>query len=285
MKGAIIGDICGSIYEFNNVLTKDFGPLVKIDSTVTDDTIMTIAVMDWLIGLNEAKKEDGVYNLDLRYIFKAYGREFPGAGYGRKFYDWLMGKDMEPYNSCGNGAAMRISPVGLYANSESECIELAKKVTEVTHNHPEGLKGAECIARMIFLARQGKSKEELNEIYRHYYSDSDIFGQSLEEMRAGTKGEHGKEICQFSVPQAINCFILSEGFEDCIRNCISIGGDSDTIACIAGGLAEAFYGGGEGSEVEKIWSDILEMNRAEDSFYDDLDSILNEFYEVCRGRE
>ena len=120
-----------------------------------------------------------------------------------------------------------------------------------------------------------------NTVYGLYQFNNIIFGQSLDEMRDGTKGEHGKEICQFSVPQAINCFLLSTGFEDCIRNCISIGGDSDTIACIAGGVAEAFYGGGSGTEVEKIWSDICDLNRAEDSFYDEIDSIFEEFYSIC----
>ena len=278
MKGAIIGDICGSVYEFNNVLTKDFGPLVTDKCSCTDDTIMTLAVTDWLFRKHYSLPDELV---DIRDIFKAYGQTFPDAGYGRKFFDWVLSDDMEPYNSCGNGAAMRISPVGWYSKTEEQVKELAYEVTKVTHNHPEGIKGAECIAMMIFKAKNGATKDELRDLAGYYYSDNIIFGQSIEEMREEIKGEYGKAICQFSVPQAINCFLLSTGFEDCIRNCISIGGDSDTIACIAGGVAEAFYGSGSGSEVEKLWSDICDLNHAEDSFYNEIDSLLEEFYSIC----
>ena len=202
MKGAIIGDICGSVYEFNNVLTKDFGPLVTDKCSCTDDTIMTLAVTDWLFRKHYSLPDELV---DIRDIFKAYGQTFPDAGYGRKFFDWVLSDDMEPYNSCGNGAAMRISPVGWYSKTEEQVKELAYEVTKVTHNHPEGIKGAECIAMMIFKAKNGATKDELRDLAGYYYSDNIIFGQSLDEMRDGTKGERGKEICQFSVPQAINC--------------------------------------------------------------------------------
>lgn len=272
MRGAIIGDISGSIYEFDNLLTKDFGPLLKINCRATDDTIMTCAVAHWLL-----LKEDG-HDYDVRKILKLWGKVYPDAGYGRKFFDWVLSDDMEPYNSCGNGAAMRISPVGFYAKSFEECIKLSRAVTEVTHNHPEGLAGAECVARIIFEAKDIKDKEYLAEIAEAYYYDNDIFGQSLEEMRRGTNGMHGKEICQYSVPQAINCFLWSNSFEDCIRNCISIGGDSDTIACIAGGIAEAYYGE---EEVKQYWNQAKELYLIDNQ----CSELIDIFEDLCKNRK
>ena len=269
MKGAIIGDICGSIYEFNNASSKNV-PLLTKRSTFTDDTVMTVAVMDWLLDTTR----------DIRLVMKEWASKYPNAGYGRKFYDWVLSDDMEPYYSCGNGAAMRISPVGWYARDIWECMELSNQVTKVTHNHPAGLKGAECTARLVEAAKVGMDKEYLAEVFANYYSDSDIYGQTLEEMRIGTGGEHGKEICQFSVPQAIQCFLYSNSFEDCIRNCISIGGDTDTICAIAGGIAEAFYGKDGSGEVDELWKMVVYGNYIPYEMV----QMVEKFYGMCEKR-
>ena len=165
------------------------------------------------------------------------GRQFPDCGYGARFYHWMFSDDPQPYNSFGNGSAMRVSPVGFAARDVEEAKKLSAAVTCISHNHPEGMKGAEATAVAIVMARQGKSKEEIRTAMEAYYD----LGTSVEEYRTQWQG-HGREICQVSLPQALVCFFEGESFEDVIRNCISIGGDSDTIAAIAGGIAEAYYG-------------------------------------------
>lgn len=228
MKGAIIGDIVGSVYEFDNTNRKDF-PLFSEDCDFTDDTVMTCAVAEALMNPDK----------NTAHVMQSLAREYPDAGYGSSFIEWVFSKDPKPYGSYGNGSAMRISPVGFLAKSEEEVKSLTKKVTEVSHNHPEGIKGAECTAMCIFLARQGKTKEEiLQRVERDYYS----LDKTCADYRREQNLHHGREICQVSVPQAVECFKESADFTDCIRNCISIGGDSDTIAAIAGGIAEAYYG-------------------------------------------
>ena len=228
MKGAIIGDIIGSAYEFANTNRKDF-QLFSSDSYFTDDSVMTCAVARAIL--------DGCK--DVTGTLQRIGMMYPDCGYGAKFYWWVRSKNPEPYNSYGNGSAMRVSAAGFAGNTLDEVKALSKAVTEVSHNHPEGLKGAECTAVCIFLARQGKSKKEIKKyVVDNYYE----LGMTCEYYRRVQNMCHGKEICQVSVPQALTCFFESTDFEDCIRNCISIGGDSDTIAAIAGGIAEAFYG-------------------------------------------
>lgn len=230
MLGAIIGDVVGSVYEFNNIKTKDF-PLFSKQSCMTDDSIMTIAVAEIM--------KKGYVNDKNKIIdtLKKWGKKFPNAGYGARFFYWVLDeKAREPYNSCGNGSAMRVSSVGWYARDEEEVKDFSRKVTEVTHNHPEGLLGAEVTAMCIYYARIGKDKEFIKEYVSQYYNlDFDY-----EELRRTYV--HGAEICQVTVPQAIYCFLISKDFEDCLRTTISIGGDCDTTAAISCAIAEAYYG-------------------------------------------
>jgi len=230
MIGAIIGDIVGSVYEFDNIKTKDF-PLENEDADMTDDSIMTLAVAEML---QNGYQYDNDKIID---TFKKWGNAFPCAGYGGHFYYWVLGDSREPYNSCGNGSAMRISPVGWYAKTKDEVIEFSKAITQVTHNHPEGIKGAEVTAMMVFMARNGASKEELKEYAVSMYPE--IEDLDYEQLKATY--EHQLEICQITVPQAIYCFLISNDFEDCIRTTISIGGDCDTTSAISCAIAEAYY--------------------------------------------
>lgn len=240
MIGAIIGDLVGSVYEFNeNKQNYDF-PLVSKDSRITDDSCMSMAIAKAFCDCN------GDYtNLSKKAAaaMREIGRAFPNAGYGWRFYDWVMySKDGEEegYGSWGNGAGMRVSPVGFVSKTEQEVKDLSRKVTEITHNHPEGLKGAEAIAMCIFLAKSGKSKEEIRDYVKANYYDKDFGGKfSISKLRPNY--EH-IESCQKSVPHAIECFLESESFEDAIRKCIYLGGDCDTTGAMAGAIAEAYYG-------------------------------------------
>ena len=245
MIGALIGDTVGSVYEFNNKRTKNI-VLFSDSSFLTDDSIMTLAVAEML-------QKKCVYNKDkIVETFKRWGRAFPDAGYGGRFYNWLFSDNTLPYNSFGNGAAMRISPVGWYANSEEEVVDFATRVTEVTHNHPEGIKGAIVTAMCIYYARIGKDKEFIKKYVEQYYSlDFDY-----DKLK---KNYYFNETCQNTVPQAIYCFLISKDFEDCIRTTISIGGDCDTTAAIACSIAEAYYKG-----VPKNYKDEI-YNRLPDS--------------------
>ena len=226
MLGAIIGDVVGSRFEFNNIRTKDF-PLLTKECKYTDDTVMTLAVLDIL--QNRLFNKECVID-----TFKKWGRAYPNSGYGNRFSSWLFGDNRESYHSYGNGSAMRISPVGWYANSEKEVKELTRLVTEVTHSHKEGIKGAEVVAMCVYYAKIGKSKEFIRKYVERYYSlDFDY-----EDLK---KNYYFNETCQESVPQAIYCFLISKDFEDCLRTTISIGGDCDTTAAISCAIAEAYY--------------------------------------------
>ncbi|MBQ3411462.1 MAG: ADP-ribosylglycohydrolase family protein [Lachnospiraceae bacterium] len=248
MKGAIFGDIIGSAYEFNNTHDYNF-ELLRPESDFTDDSVMTFAVARALIqsrgGSDEEIKETLIDSM------KDLGQRYPDAGYGGMFYRWVLGNDRRPYNSFGNGSAMRVSSAGWLYETLEETLHAARLSAEVTHNHPEGIKGAQATAAAVFLARTGKSKEEI----RDYITEE--FGYDLDKTMDDivSKG-HGEEICQVSVPQALVCFLLSDSFIDTIRRSVSIGGDSDTIACIAGGIAEAFYGIDE--EYQKIVYDRID---------------------------
>ncbi len=261
MKGAIIGDIIGSVYEFNNINTKDF-PLFSKRSDFTDDTVMTCAVAEALLECG------GNYSLltpeFITEILQRIGRKYPNAGYGARFIHWMFSDHPQPYNSFGNGSAMRISPVGIVATDLDMAGDLATRISAVSHNHEEGIKGAVCIAECMVLLKQGTGKEVIRSYVeeKHYRLDKTCDDYSIEQQ-----GMHGAEICQVSVPQAIVCFLESTDFEDCMRNCISIGGDSDTIAAIAGGLAEAYYG-----VPNNIWS------QAEQYLDDYLKNIVKAFY-------
>lgn len=231
MIGAIIGDVVGSRFEFDNIKTKRF-ILVTEESYFTDDTVLTIAVMDWVLHAKD--KED----LNEAAIFlQKWAQRYPYAGYGGTFDRWKDMKNPKPYNSCGNGSAMRISPVGWFCNTEEELKQMSSIITGVTHNHREGLKGAEVTAMMIMKARHGASREELKEYAMSQYPEIKDF--DYEDLRKNYF--HGEEICQVTVPQAIYCFLISKDFEDCLRTTISIGGDCDTTAAISCAIAEAYY--------------------------------------------
>ncbi len=226
MLGAIAGDIIGSVYEWDNIKIKDF-PLFSPHCFFTDDSILTIALADSLLTGRS-------YCENLKKFYRLY----PDGGYGGSFHRWAQSPSSSPYNSWGNGAAMRISPAGFAFDDLETVLQKAEEFTAVTHNHPEGIKGGQATAAAIFLARSGRSKEEI----QHYIETT--FGYDLswtvDEIRPGYKFN---ESCQETVPQAIRAFIDSTSFEDAIRNAISLGGDSDTLACITGGIAQAFYKG------------------------------------------
>jgi len=232
MLGAIIGDIVGSRFEFNNHRSKDFD-LFDTSCFVTDDSIMTLAIAEAILACEGDWKKLGNYAANYMQII---GRKYPNCGYGSMFGKWIFSNDPKPYNSFGNGAAMRVSPCGFVAQTENEAKMLSKIVTEVTHNHPEGIKGAEAVVIAIFMARNGASKDDIKKRIENEYYQLDF---TLVSIRQTYKFD---ATCQNTVPQAIQAFLESNSFEDAIRNAISIGGDSDTIAAITGGIAEAFYG-------------------------------------------
>ena len=235
MYGAILGDMIGAPYEFDQGdKTKNF-PLFVKESQFTDDTVMTIAVAEALMDA-EGKSEDEIRQALVRSM-QDWGRRYPYAGYGARFSMWLQQKDPSAYGSFGNGSAMRVSPVGWLCDSLKETRRIARITAEVTHNHPEGIKGAESTASAIYLARTGRGKEEIRDyIIREF--DYDL-SRTCDEIRPAY---HHVESCQETVPEAITAFLEGVDFEDVIRTAVSLGGDCDTLTCIAGGIAEAFYG-------------------------------------------
>ena len=232
MLGAIIGDIVGSRFEWNNYKGKDFD-LLTYKCFPTDDSIMTLAVAKAI--LNAKPDHSDLSQMTVRYM-QQLGNLYPDAGYGEFFREWLRSKDPKPYRSFGNGAAMRVSACGFAAKDLTDAKILSRMVTSVTHNHPEGIKGAEATTVAIFLARSGKSMLEIRDVIDQEYYPMNF---TLDGIR---KAYQFNETCQETVPQALMAFFESTDFEDAIRNAISIGGDSDTIAAITGGVAEAFYG-------------------------------------------
>jgi len=232
MLGAIIGDIVGSRFEWDRIKTKDFEFFMR-DCFMTDDSIMTLAVAKAIV---ESKKDPDILRKTIAGHLREVGRPYPDCGYGGKFYMWMYSDDPKPYNSYGNGAAMRVSPCGFAASSLEEAKMLSKIVTEVTHNHPEGIKGAEATTAAIYLAREGRSIPEIRDhIDKNYYP----MNFTLDEIRPAYTFN---ETCQKTVPQAIMSFLESTGFEDAVRNAVSLGGDSDTLGAITGSIAEAYYG-------------------------------------------
>lgn len=234
MLGAFAGDIIGSIYERYNIKSKDFTLFTEMNR-FTDDSVMTAAIAEACCsygkkGSKRSFKKDCIKNM------KNYGLSHINAGYGGTFIKWLLSKSTSPYNSFGNGSAMRVSPVGWTAKSLAEAEELAKISAEVTHNHPYGIAGAQAVAAAIFLLKNGSSKEELRKYIESKYYDLNF---TIDEIRDSYEFD---VTCQGSVPQAIVAFLDADSFEDTIRNAISIGGDSDTIGAIAGSIAEAYYG-------------------------------------------
>ena len=232
MIGAILGDIVGSRFEWHNTKRKDFEWLTKA-SRFTDDSVMTVAIASAIMKAKESGADLG--EVAVKEMQK-FGCAHFDAGYGGHFCEWLGDPDPQPYNSWGNGAAMRVSAVGWAAETEEEVREMSAAVTEVTHNHPEGLKGAEATAMCVFLARKGKSKDEIKKYVEENYYKLDF---TLDQIRPTYEFDVS---CQGTVPQAIVAFLEADSYEDAIRNAVSIGGDSDTLAAIAGGIAEAFFG-------------------------------------------
>jgi ADP-ribosylglycohydrolase len=224
MIGAIAGDVIGSIFEHCAIKSTQF-PLFSPYSRFTDDTVLTVAIADSIL-----RKTDYATSL------KTFGQKYPNAGYGGSFFRWIYAADSKPYNSWGNGSAMRVSPVGFAFGSIEDVLEEAKKSAKVTHNHPEGIKGAQATALAVFLGRSFKSKTIIKQEISSRFSYN--LDRTIEEIRP----HYGFDVsCQGSVPEAIIAFLEAKNFEDAIRNAISLGGDSDTIACIAGGIAQSYY--------------------------------------------
>ena len=256
LMGAICGDIMGSPYESWRTRTKkyDFNPFPS-RGRFTDDTVMSIAVADWIINGG-----------DLAKVMQKWGRKYPNAGFGGMFSQWLVEENPQPYNSFGNGSAMRVSPVGCAFDTMEETVRKAKESAEVTHNHSEGIKGAQATASAIFLARNGKTKEEIKDYI------SETFGYNLnrtcEEIRPGYKFD---VTCQGSVPESIICFLESKDYEDCVRLAVSMGGDADTMGAIAGSIAAAYYGEIPDEIYQKCW----------DKLTGDIQEIILKFKEFC----
>jgi ADP-ribosylglycohydrolase len=224
MLGAIVGDVIGSVYEYLPTKSVDF-PLLEEASRFTDDSVMTIAVAHAILN-----------NVPYDVSMKEFGRKYPNAGYGGLFYDWLFEEETKPYNSWGNGSAMRVSPVGFAFDSVDDVLREAARTAEVSHNHPEGVKGAQATALCIFLARQGENKESIRQEMRTRFQYD--LERTLDEIRPFYAFDVS---CQGTVPEAIIAFLQSNDFEDAIRKAVSLGGDSDTLACITGGIAHAYY--------------------------------------------
>lgn len=233
MLGAIIGDIIGSPYEFESGKTKNF-PLFTFECTPTDDSIMTIAVGRACVYSDIDDEEE--FKRSVINNMRELGNRYPNAGYGGRFYEWLNDPKMGAYGSYGNGSAMRVSSVAYAASSLERAEELAAWSAEVTHDHPEGIKGAQAVAAAIYMARDGASKDDIRDYIEEKYYSLDF---TLDEIRPSYSFD---VTCQGSVPQAIVCALEAESYEDAVRNAVSLGGDADTQAAIAGAIAEAMFG-------------------------------------------
>ncbi len=235
MIGAIAGDIIGSVYEAHPIKTKDF-PLFHPRCRFTDDSVLTIAVAQAILT-------DGDYR---RHVWEI-GRRHPHAGYGGSFIGWLHAGDPRPYNSWGNGSAMRVSPVGWAFDTVDDVLEEAARTAEISHNHPEGIKGAQAVALSIFLARTTRDKGLIKK------EIAGRFGYDLDRTVDGMRPSYHFEVsCQGTVPEAVISFLDAAGYEDAVRNAVSLGGDSDTLACITGAIAEAYYGDIGQAVMEKV---------------------------------
>lgn len=266
MIGAIIGDAVGAPYEYGHrresIKTKQF-PLFGDRSFPTDDSVMTVAVAEALIKSGKDAGEN-VIKKNLVERMRYWGNKYPGAGYGTRFMGWLFDRSRGPYNSYGNGSAMRVSPVGWLYDTEERVLEVAKWTADVTHNHPEGIKGAQATAIVIFLARNGKSKEEIKKYVEDHFGYD--LNRTVDEIRPTY---HHQESCQKTVPEAIISFLEGKDYEDVVRNAVSLGGDADTLGAIAGSMAEAMY------EIPQSMIDEI-MTRVPDDF----EPILDKFYDA-----
>ena len=252
MLGAITGDVIGSVFEWENTRSTDFH-LFSFQTMFTDDSVLTIAIADAI--LNGKPYREAVLE---------WGRKYPNRGYGGYFRQWLYLENPQPYNSWGNGSAMRVSPVGWAFDTLAETIDEARKSAAITHNHPEGLKGAAATAASVYMSRKNKNKEEIKEFISGEFNYN--LDRTLDEIRPHYEFD---ESCQGTVPEAIIAFLESKDFEDAVRKAVSLGGDSDTLACITGGIAEAYYGGVPG----EIKSKVLEL------LPDEMKEIIRQFQE------
>lgn len=288
MYGAFIGDIVGSKYEFHNIKTKEF-PLFSLGCDYTDDTIMTVAVAKAImLSLREqfAKPEKGRgFQEILIEVMQDFGRRYPHptGAYGGRFAEWLRQENPKPYGSYGNGSAMRVSPCGLAAVTIEEARALARASASVTHNHPEGIKGAEAVSAAIFLAKCGKSKAMIRQYISEHFYNLDFTLDSIRETYKFDVSCHG------SVPQAIVAFLESEDFEDAIRNVISIGGDCDTTGAITGSIAWTYYvvqtGRNDGWAYHRLDPSMLEIKSQAMAYLPkEFIEIADEFYEICWKR-
>lgn len=252
MLGAIAGDTIGSVYEFDNHKTKDF-PLFTAESCYTDDSILTVAVADVIL-------KGGDYATVIQRYAQCYPT--PCGGYGARFQAWARSSEPQPYGSWGNGSAMRVSPIGWAFDTWEGVLAAAEQSAVVTHNHPEGIKGAQATAAAIFLARTGTTKVEIRRCLEQTFGYD--LGRNLDELRGSYEYN---ESCQRTVPEAMIAFLASTDFEDAIRNAVSLGGDSDTLTCITGAVAEAFYGGVPGAIAAETWSRLDEpLKRVSQAF-------------------
>lgn len=255
MLGSIAGDIIGSVYEWDRIKTTEF-PLFQDKCDYTDDTVLTVATAYSIME-----------NVDYSKSYQSFSKRYPGRGYGGKFNVWINSEDPRPYNSWGNGSAMRVSPVGFIFDTIEEVLLQAKQSAEVTHNHPEGIKGAQATALSIFLARKGNEKQSIRKEIEGRFNYN--LSRTIDEIRPDYKFN---ESCQETVPEAITAFLESDDFEHSIRLAVSLGGDSDTLACITGGISEAYY-----KDIpEQIKSKVLEI--IPDEFIDILDKFTAAYF-------
>ena len=282
MKGAIIGDIVGSVYEWNNTKDENFEPLFREDGFFTDDSVLTLAVAaailktdrsgpgvpdeSFYLPTDETKDKRDRLLETLTHAYRLFTEEFPGRGYGGHFAQWAHTPDAPAYESCGNGSAMRASPVAWYAKTLEECEELAELTALPTHNHPDGIAGAKATAGATFLALHGGSKEAIKAYVEQYYP----LPKTYEEVQPDYVWH---SLCDGTVQPAVLAFLASNDFEDAIRKAIALGGDSDTIAAITGPIAEAYYG-----VPEDLWATAAEY------LDEDLLGIVDRFYDLCEAR-
>ena len=276
--GAVIGDIVGSKYEFDNIKTKEF-PFLSAGCNYTDDTIMTIAVTKAILRIKHSDFS-GFYDFLIEEM-QELGRKYPHpqGGYGGNFGQWIFSDNPKPYNSYGNGSAMRVSPCAIYAVELDEALKLAEISASVTHNHPEGIKGAQATVAAIFLAKTGKSKDEIRKyISENFYS----LNETVEEIR---ENYNFNETCQGTVPQAITAFLESESFEDAIRTAVSLGGDSDTLAAITGSIAWVYYSKYDGNGKFEIPLDLAWVEITNSILPSEFIETMNEFERRSAARQ
>ena len=268
MYGAIFGDIIGSRFEFDRGgKTKDF-ELFTNKCNWTDDSVMTIAVMEALMNAGKEADVETIHKESIKSM-KKWGQKYPNAGYGARFFNWVLTDDPEPYGSFGNGSAMRVSAVGWIYDTVERTREVAKATAEVSHNHPEGIKGAECTAAVMFLARTGRSEEEIKEYVSCEFGYD--LSKTVDELRP--LHEH-VEWCQDSLPKALASFFEGDSYEDVVRNAVSLGGDTDTLAAIAGAMADAMYGVPVGI-----------IAKGYDFLEEDMKDTLNDFQNFLNGKK